>query len=72
MQLMDGVFSPAERIHLELSTTKTTLYELIDAINAEVQPGEDQLVAEVVLHLIETGQAQLLDVDCNERSGWVL
>jgi len=32
------------------------LYELIEAINEQVQPGEDRLVVETVLDLIETGQ----------------
>jgi len=35
---------------------RTTLYELIDAINEQVQPGEDGLVAAVVLHLFASGQ----------------
>ena len=33
-----------------------TLEELIKAVSEEVEPGEDQLVAEVVLHLLDTGR----------------
>jgi hypothetical protein len=48
--------------HPELSTTKITLYDLIDAISDEVKPGEDQLVVEVVLHLRESGRIKLLSM----------
>ncbi|MBW1692109.1 MAG: hypothetical protein JRG73_19215 [Deltaproteobacteria bacterium] len=33
---------------------KTTLYELIETINEEVHPGEDSLVTEVVVHLLDS------------------
>lgn len=39
---------------------RTTLYELIEAINEEVPPGKDWVVSEVVLHLLETGQIKLV------------
>jgi len=39
---------------------KTTLYELIRAIGEEVQPGEDRLVAAVVLCLFETGKVNFI------------
>lgn len=68
MELMDRVSSPIEQTHPELSATKATLYELIDAISGEVQPGEDQIVAEVVLHLFETGQAKSLSPDIKDKS----
>ena len=59
MQPMDHTFDAAEETHPEPSATTTTLYGLIDAISEEVQPGEDGLVAEVVFHLLETGQIKL-------------
>ncbi len=34
----------------------TTLYELIEAINEELQPGEEELVGKVVLDLAERGK----------------
>lgn len=33
---------------------KTTLYELIEAINAVVRPGEEDLVVPAVMHLLDT------------------
>jgi len=45
---------------LAIKQNEDTPYELIDAISGEVQPGEDQLVAEVLLHLFETGRIKLL------------
>lgn len=44
----------------ELDTIPTTLGELIEAIEEEVEPEEDHLVAEVVLHLLETGRIRFL------------
>jgi hypothetical protein len=64
---VDRVSSPAGRTNPELSATKITLYELIDVISEEVQPGDDQLVAEVVLHLFETGQAKSLSPDIKDK-----
>jgi len=60
---MDQASTAADQEYLELGTTNTTLYELIDAISEQVQPGEDGLVAEVVLHLLETGRIKFLDFE---------
>lgn len=38
--------------------TRITLYDLIEAINEEVEPGEEDLVVAVVRHLFETGQVR--------------
>ena len=45
-----------ETIHPELSIIQTTFYELIAAINNEVEPEENWLVTEIVLDLIDTGK----------------
>jgi hypothetical protein len=34
---------------------KITLYELVEAISDELQPGEDGLVTQVVMHMLATG-----------------
>ena len=34
----------------------TTLYDLIEAISDEVQPGEESLLTDVVLHLLDSGK----------------
>ena len=40
--------------HLQKNVVTTTLYELIEAINEEVQPEEKRLVPEIVLNLLNT------------------
>lgn len=47
--------SPASR---ESATLETTLYELVEAVSEEAHPTEDWLVAEIVLHLLDTGNAR--------------
>jgi len=54
-------FCAAEPEYSGSTTIETTLYELIEAINEQVQPGEDRLVVETVLDLIDTGQITLPD-----------
>jgi hypothetical protein len=41
-------------------STRTTLYDLIEAISEELYPGEDKLVAEIVVHLFESGQVRFM------------
>ena len=56
MEAIAQSFCAAEPEHSASTTIETTLYELIEAINEQVQPGEDRLVVETVLDLIDTGQ----------------
>jgi hypothetical protein len=60
MQAMAQTFQIVEQAHPGLTTAKTTLYQLIEAISEEVKPGEDWLVVETVLDLIDTGQIVFL------------
>jgi hypothetical protein len=47
---------PAE---VESTTIETTLYELIEAIGAEVEPGEDDLlIIATMVHLLNSGQVK--------------
>ncbi len=48
-------FYMAESARPRLTTIKTTLYELIEAIDEEVEPGEEWLVVKTVSHLLNTG-----------------
>jgi hypothetical protein len=42
----------------------TTLYELIAAVDEAIEPGEEDLVAPIVTHLLRAGRARFLrDVD---------
>ena len=56
MEQLAHDFSTLEPAQPELATIKTTLGELIGAINEEVELEEDHLVAEAVLHMLETGR----------------
>lgn len=47
--------------HPEVSTIHTTLYDLIEAISAEVAPGEDDLVTATLVHLINSGRIKFAD-----------
>ncbi len=40
--------------HLQKNVVTTTLYELIEAINEEVQPEEKRIVPEIVINLLNT------------------
>ena len=42
----------------EPTTVETTLYDLIDAISAEVEPGEDDLIIATVVHLLNSGRVK--------------
>jgi hypothetical protein len=42
-----------------LTSTETTLYELIETINDIVGPGEDRLTCKTVLHLIDSGKIRI-------------
>ncbi len=41
---------------VRVTSTKTTLYELIEAISDVVEAGEEILIPKVVLHLIDSGK----------------
>ena len=68
MQSMAGSFRAEEPAHPGLTTMKTTVYELIEAVSEEVQPGEDWLVAGTVLHLFETGKPRFLNPSFNAKN----
>ena len=44
----------------EPTRTTTTLYDLVDALSAEVYPEEDSLVTAAVVHLINSGRARFV------------
>jgi len=60
MQGMAHALSVIDQGQPRLSTVKTTLYELIEAISGQVKLEDYQLVTEVVLDLFETGQIRFL------------
>jgi hypothetical protein len=44
--------------YTEPTTVETTLYELVEAIGAEVEPGEDDLIIATVVHLLNSGRVK--------------
>ena len=52
-------FDTVEQAPRVLTTVKTTLYDLIEAISDQVQPEQDWLVVEAVLDLIDTGRVKI-------------
>ncbi len=60
MQAMAQSISTVASTYWESTTTKTTLYELIEAISEELQPGEEHLVSTIVLHLFDTRRIKFL------------
>ncbi len=42
----------------EATRITTTLYDLVDALRAEVDPRDDYLVTAVVVHLVNSGRAR--------------
>ena len=63
MELMNQMVSANKPDQKELPIVQTTLYELIGALNQEVQPEEDWIVTDVVLDLFESGQAKFLSLN---------
>ncbi len=55
----DDVMAP-ERGGATRTVVYTTLYDLIAAVEAEVEPGEEACVAPIVAHLLRAGHAQFL------------
>lgn len=47
----------------EAHTIHCTLYDLIEAISEEVEPGEERLIATTVLNLIELGKVRCANGD---------
>jgi hypothetical protein len=58
--LATGVFTPVPS-HTDTGIIHTTLYDLIEAISAEVGPQEDHLVTATLVHLINSGRVRFTD-----------
>jgi hypothetical protein len=55
-----------ERAETSCPVVYTTLYDLIAAVNAALEPGEEVLTVPIVAHLLRAGRARFLrdgDVD---------
>ena len=59
MQSMVQTLGMEEAAYPKFITMKTTLYELIEAINEEVEPAEKRLVPEILSDLFDRGLIRL-------------
>jgi hypothetical protein len=50
-----------EQTHSEAGPIQTTLYDLIEALSQEVEPGEEHLVTAALVHLINSGGVKFVD-----------
>jgi hypothetical protein len=57
---MNIVEEYAPAIEGKRTTIQTTLYDLIAAMQATVEPSEDALVVDTVVHLLRTGRIRFL------------
>ena len=48
-------------LHLHDERSRVSLYDLIEAVSDEIEPGEDELIPETIQHLFDTGQARFTD-----------
>lgn len=53
--------SPEVSRHRPATVITTTLYDVVEAVQEEVSPGEEGLVTEVVANLFNSGRIQLAD-----------
>ena len=65
MDKRDKKLSADLQVGAECHSVRTTLYELIAAINEDVQPEEDWVVTDVVLEWFESGRAKFLAATMN-------
>jgi hypothetical protein len=53
-------FSAYESRNLSPHTIRTTLYKLVEAINEELEPGEDWMISATLVDLASTGRLRYL------------
>jgi predicted DNA-binding protein len=53
-------FSAVESRSLSSRTIRTTLYNLVEAINEELEPGEDWMISAALVDLVRTGRLRFL------------
>ena len=61
MQRMAQTSTEVDPEHSGLTTIKTPFYDLIEAISEEVNLGENKIVAETVLDLLDRGKIRFVD-----------
>jgi hypothetical protein len=57
MQQMEQNFDSMTPEHSEFERVETTLWKLVEALNEEVCPGEEQLLPLIVSHILDSGRS---------------
>jgi hypothetical protein len=52
-----GIADP-EQLQGASTTIETTLYDLVEAISSEVEPGEEDLITATLVHLLNSGRVK--------------
>ena len=60
MQSSTHPASPMPHTATAPTTIQTTLYDLLTALNAEAEPGEEELVTAAAVHLLNAGRARFV------------
>ena len=60
MEIEDQLFQMAHHNRLEAGPLQSCLFDLILALQEEVDPIEDWIITEAVVELFETGQAKFI------------
>ena len=58
---MQTVLKPPRSTTQKLTTMTTSLYELIEAVQTEVGPENDELVVATVMYVLRSGRATFLN-----------
>ena len=61
MEQTAHILSASEAEYSGLGEIQTTLRDLVEAVNEEVAIGEDRMVAEVVLDMLDDGKIKFLN-----------
>jgi hypothetical protein len=57
---METILKPPLNTTQRLSTVTTSLYELVEAVQNQVGPEDDELIVATVMHLLRAGRATFL------------
>jgi hypothetical protein len=57
---METILKPPLNTIQRLTTVTTSLYELVEAVQNQVGPEDDELVIATVMHLLRAGRATFL------------
>jgi hypothetical protein len=61
METLTNAFPRVESPLRQSTTIPTTLYDLINAVAAEVRPGERALVTAITVHILRSHKAKFID-----------